>query len=55
MIAQVSHAATDIARGDIDAFFVALASIFAMQFQRELFIALESVRPATPVAVGLPS
>ncbi|AQW31632.1 hypothetical protein ACJBUE_23180 (plasmid) [Ralstonia syzygii subsp. celebesensis] len=55
VIAQVSHAATDIARGDIDAFFVALASIFAMQFQRELFIALESVRPATPVAVGLPS
>ncbi len=55
VIAQVSHAAAYIARGDIDAFFVALASIFAKHFQRELFIALESACPAHADAAGLPS
>ncbi|KFX81186.1 hypothetical protein KR99_25060, partial [Ralstonia solanacearum] len=55
VIAQMNPATASIARGDIDAFFAALASIFAGHFQCELFIALESAQPAHPDAVGLPS
>ncbi len=55
VIAQMNPATASIARGDIDAFFATLASIFAGHSQRELFIALESAQPAHPDAVGFPS